>query len=329
MSTITGNINFLEPGCELDHYRIEALVATSGMATIFRAIDLHTGLQVALKVPHFEVESDPVFFDRFHREEEIGRELDHPGVMKVFTDGDRSRLYLVMEWIEGRLLREILNGRKKLPPERAVRIVLRICDALDYVHGRGVVHRDLKPENLMIDDEDNIKLIDFGIAAKAGARRLTFGNFSKKTGTPDYVSPEQINGKRGDARSDVYSLGIMLYEMLTGGLPFPGADPFVFLNSKLLNHPVPPREVDPGITPQLQEIIYRALERDPKHRYASVREFAWDLEHQDQVAEIDRTELHDWKQQRKLGTRAAWLYAMIGLIPAFIIALLLLAARHG
>src|ERR1035437_7245333 len=134
------------------------------MASIFRGKDTRTGRTVAIKVPHIEMESDPVFFERFQREEEIGRKLDHPGVMKVLGDDDRSERYMVMEWVEERLLRQTMNEQRKLPPERAVRIALRICDALDYIHRNGVVHRDLKPENIMIDAEDNIKLIDFGIA---------------------------------------------------------------------------------------------------------------------------------------------------------------------
>ena len=174
------------------------------------------------KVPHPEMEADPVLVERFKREQEIGQVLDHPGVVKTFNSEERSRLYMVMEWVEGRLLRTILNEEGPLPVERAENITLHICDALDYMHKQGIVHRDLKPENVMVNDRDEIKLIDFGIAMKEDARRLTFVNVSSMLGTPDYISPEQVQGKRGDQRSDMYALGIMFYEMLTGQVPFSG-----------------------------------------------------------------------------------------------------------
>jgi eukaryotic-like serine/threonine-protein kinase len=312
----------------LDHYHLDDVVARSGMATIFRATDQRSRQQVAIKVPHPEVESDPALFERFRREEEIGRRLDHPGVMKVFPKEDSDQVYMVMEWVDGKLLRQLLQQERKLPLEQTVSIVLQMCDVLEYVHKHDVVHRDLKPENVMIDDQGRIKLIDFGIAASASARRLTFANFSKTMGTPDYISPEQVKGKRGDVRSDIYALGVMLYEMSTGALPFSGPNPFAVMNSRLLNSPVPPRELNPEISPQLQEIIYRALEREPKNRYASVRELAWDLQHQEMVGVADRRELHEWKRQRNANSRKVWLYVALALLPVAIFVLMVLLAHR-
>ncbi|HEX4425669.1 MAG TPA: serine/threonine-protein kinase [Terriglobales bacterium] len=318
----------LQTGDELDHYRIEDVVARSGMASIFRATDLSNGQTVAIKVPHKEMESDPVFSDRFQREQEIGRKLDHPGVMKVLPPGDRSQIYMVMEWVGGRLLRQILNEEGKLPPERAVRIAVGIAEALEYIHKHGVVHRDLKPENIMIDADDNIKLIDFGIAANVSSRRLTFAKLSQALGTPDYISPEQVKGRRGDARSDIYALGVMLYEMLTGKVPFSGANAFVIMNDRLANDPPAPREINAEISPQLQEIIYRAMERDPKRRYPTAHEFAWDLQHQDQVGVESRAEAGAPRGRRASNSGKFFLYATLALIPIAIFALLLWMARH-
>ncbi len=300
------------------------------MASIYKATDTRNGAQVAVKIPHPEVESEPVFFERFQREENIGTKLDHPAVMKVFAVPDRSQVYMVMEWVDGKLLRYILKEEKKLSAERATRITIGICKALEYIHANGVVHRDLKPENIMVGPNDSVKLIDFGIAGQEGARRLTFAKLSNLMGTPDYISPEQVKGKRGDGRSDIYSVGIMLYEMLTGEVPFKGPSPFAVMNDRLMNYPVPPRELNPQITPQMQEIIYRAIERDPSNRYARARDFVSDLEHQDQVGVSDeRLELHNWKQRREPIYKKILMYVLLALIPVVVFGLLLYVAKHG
>jgi serine/threonine-protein kinase len=313
----------INPGEKVDHYRIDGMIARTATATIFRAIDLRTDQQVAIKVPHPELETDPTFSDRFRREEEIGEQFNHPGLIKVVADQDRSRPYIVMEWFEGRPLSQIM-AEEKISSGRAVRIVIEICRALEYIHNHGIVQRDLRPAHVLVDAEDHIKLIDFGAAGQAAARRITFTNISQITGGSEYISPEELKGKRGDARSDIYAMGIILYEMLTGKRPFPGAEAI----DRILNHPVPPREINPAISPQLQEVIYRALEREPGNRYANARDFARDLEHLDQVGVADRPELRDWKKRRSPQPSKVLLYVAMALIPIVIFgALLYFASR--
>jgi len=318
----------LEPGAILDNYRIEALIAESGMAAVYRATDIRNSRQVALKIPHGAMEADPVLFERFKREEEIGTRLNHPNVMRVYEDPDRSRIYMILEWCEGRLLRQILSEQGKLSQERALHITLGILHALDYIHKQGVVHRDLKPENIMVNEKDEIKLIDFGIASSEGAKRLTYAGFTATMGTPDYISPEQCKGKRGDGRSDIYTAGIMLYEMLSGKKPFQGDSPMAIMNDRLLNHPVPPHVAEPSIGPQLQEILYRALERDPVKRYSAAREFALDLENIDRVGVEDRIELREWRNRKSDGARKVFLYVGLALIPFVLFGLLILVMHH-
>jgi eukaryotic-like serine/threonine-protein kinase len=317
----------LRAGDTIDHYEIDSLVARSGMASIFRAKDLRSGETVAIKVPHPEMEEDEVFLARFEREEEIGSELEHPGVMKVYRDAERTLRYMVMEWVEGRELRKLLKDHKKLPAARAIAITTALCEALDYAHSMGVVHRDLKPENVMVSEGDRTKLIDFGIAGKHGARRLTFGYLSQIMGTPDYIAPEQVNGRAGDARSDIFAVGVMLYEMVTGATPFRGANPLLVMNDRLLNNPIPPRELNPEISPELQEVIYRALRRDPVERYRTAAAFAWDLEHLSEVFAEDRPELRDWDWRKRPVMKSILIYAGLALIPVVIFALLLRVAN--
>jgi len=314
-------------GSEIDYYRIEEPVARSGMASIYRATDTRDNRQVALKIPHPDMEADPILFDRFQREAGIGEKLDHPKVMRVYGGEERSRIYMVMEWCEGRLLRAILD-EGLLSQERALRIAGEVLEGLDYIHANGVVHRDLKPENIMVDVDDHIKLIDFGIAGDAGAKRLTYANFTAAIGTPNYISPEQVKGKRGDGRSDIYSMGVILYEMLSGKLPFNGPNPMAAMNERLLNYPVPPTVANPAISAQLQEVIYRAMERDPKNRYAKASEFAWDLAHLDQVGVEDRVELRDWQKRKSQSLRKFLYYGGLAMIPVVLLLLMFLLAHR-
>ncbi len=280
----------VQAGQKLDQYELTELLARSGMASIFRAIDERTGSTVAVKVPHMQYESDIAFYQRFEREEQIGQKLEHPNIVRVLKPESKSRLYLVMEFAEGRSLRAILQREKKLDVPRALDLAKQIASALVYMHARGIVHRDLKPDNVLVGDEGKIKLLDFGIAMDEEARRLTWFGLSPPVGTPDYMAPEQVRGKRGDARTDVYALGTMLYEMITGELPYAAANVHAMMRAKLNEDPRPPRDAMPGIDPQLEEIILRAIDRAPRERYATAREMLTDLEDPSKVVQRDRSE---------------------------------------
>jgi eukaryotic-like serine/threonine-protein kinase len=316
----------LQPGQRFEYFRIEAFIVRTCMTTIYRATDLRTGQLVAIKIPHPELECDPVFYSRFQREIAIGKKLKHPGIVQTIDSGDMDQLCIVMEWVEGRFLREILTREGKLSIERATRIALGVCEALEYIHSQGVVHRDLKPENIMVGEGDATKLIDFGIAASEGMRRLTFSKFSNAMGTPDYISPEQIKRKRSDGRSDLYALGVILHEMLTGQTPFDGPNPFAVMNDRLVNDPPSAREINPEISPQTQEILYRAMERDPENRFSGARQFAAALAHPDCVEVIDRSARKEQKPVRLSFLKRIRSYTMFLTIPVMIFTPLLLIA---
>ncbi|HEX4338609.1 MAG TPA: serine/threonine-protein kinase [Polyangiaceae bacterium] len=276
-------------GEELDQYSLTELLARSGMASIFKAIDRETGSIVALKVPYFQLESDIVFHERFRREEDIGKRLDHPNIVKVLTPKKKSRLYLAMEFVDGTSLRALMEREPKMPEVTAVGLARQICDALVYMHARGVVHRDLKPENVLITGDGVLKILDFGIAMDEAARRLTWAGLSSTIGTPDYMAPEQIGGRRGDVRTDVYALGTILYEMVAGELPYAAPSAQAMMRAKTTADPEPPARHRPDITPGLQEIIMHAIARAPRDRYKTAAELLEDLREPSAVVPGSRT----------------------------------------
>lgn len=276
----------LQVGQVLDErFEITDVISRSGMSSVFKATDLRTGQPVALKVPLLKLESDPAFFSRFEREEEIGRALNHPSILKIVPvdPKERSRPYLVMEYLEGQTLDEVMQQVKPMPEGDALRIVSRLCDAIDYLHRQGVIHRDLKPPNIMLCRDGSLRIMDFGIAKAAASRRITFGGFSPTLGTPDYMAPEQVKGQRGDERTDIYSLGAILYEMLTGRLPFEGQNAYAVMNARLAGDPVAPRVCNPRLRPEVEEIVLHAVARNPTDRYASAAAMKAELDAPDRV----------------------------------------------
>ena len=316
-----GITNILEVGSQIDSYRIDEVLSRSRTSNVFRATDLRDGRTVALKIPDPEMETDPFLLERFRRSAEIGEKLGHHGVMRVFSEVERSRVYMVMEWCEGQMLRHLMNAGK-VAPARAVRIATAVLEALQYLHDNGVVHRALTPESIMVAANDTIKILDFGQASEAASRRLTYTNLADDLGTVDYISPEQVAGRRCDGRADIYAMGVILYEMLTGKLPFTGSSPAELMKARLIGPPIPPRIAMPSISPHLQEVLYRALEKDPHNRYARARDFAHDLQHLDRVGIEVRPELRNWNRKNLL--RKVLLYLFLLLVPVAILGVMAL-----
>ncbi len=270
-----------------DQYQLTELLARSGMASIFKAVDTLSGQPVALKIPHIQYESDIVFSERFRREDEIGQRLVHPNVVRVLTPREKSRVYMAMEFVEGKSLRALMRPREPFPVEKALDIARQVCSALAYLHDEGVVHRDIKPENVLVTPAGQVKILDFGIALFESERRLTWTGLSNAVGTPDYMAPEQIRGRRGDPRTDVYAVGMLLYEMLTCNLPYESANPRALLYAKKNEDPRPPSYHVPGFDASLEAIILRALERDPRDRYPTAALLLRDLENPSAVPPRD------------------------------------------
>ncbi len=316
--------NEVQLGQVLDErFRIMDVINRSGMATIYKAEDAKTGQTVALKIPFMQFESDPGFFGRFEREEAIGKTLHHPAILRVIPFEEKSRSYIVMEYLKGQTLRQLLRAVERLPVPDAIAIALRLCGALEYMHAHQVIHRDLKPENIMICNDGSLRIMDFGIAKVAGLRRLTFSGFSPAMGTPDYMAPEQVKGKRGDARTDIYSLGAVLYEMVTGSAPFEGTSPYQIMNARLTGDPVAPRRRNPEIPPQVEEIILHAMERNPAERYARASEMEAELRAPQSVRLTGRSERLKSPRLWKTRGRMVYLIVLAALIPVVCILLLL------
>jgi serine/threonine-protein kinase len=317
-------------GDRLDQYELTDLLARSGMASIFKAVDRKSGATVAVKVPHMQYESDIAFFQRFEREEKIGQKLAHDNIVRFLAPESKSRMYLVMELAEGESLRALIGRRKRLPLPEALAIIIQVVDALRYLHENGIVHRDLKPENVLVTADGHVKLIDFGIAMDESARRLTWVGLSSTIGTPDYMAPEQVRGRRGDARTDVYSAGTMLYEMITGELPLTAGNVHAMMRAKLEQDPRPPHELLPDLDPKIEEIILRAIDRTPRERYRSAAEMLVDLRDPSQVVVQDRSQRRESRPLFALARLPRGAVSAVALVTIFVaLGMLIWATGRG
>ena len=261
-------------------FLIQEVVGRSAMATVYRALDQELGGRVvAVKVPLTRIESDPVSYGRFQREERVGFALKDPLLLEfIRVEGQKSRPYIVMEYLDGCTLAYILHRTRPLPEKDALRIASVICEALKHMHSRRFVHRDLKPGNVMICRNQSLCVMDFGLAAEVDSGFSLFDGLTPIFGTPEYMAPEQVRNKANDERTDIYSLGVILYQMLTGVLPFPSDDPWAAAQMRVNGDPVAPRFINPAISPEAEEIVLRAMRRDPEERYRSVQAFQSELD---------------------------------------------------
>lgn len=272
----------------IDRFEIVKVLGQGAYAETYLARDGETGDLIVLKFPDPGLFADPALFQRYAREAKIARSIGHPGVQRAIDGNeDRSEPYLVLEYVDGRDLRQhmqsVIDRCGQVPIEMAVDWGLQLSDALEYLHARGVVHRDLKPENVLVEGGEHLKIADFGTALLEGAKRLTWKHLSDGVGTPDYMSPEQIQGERGDERSDIYAWGIMMYEFLTASVPFRGDNWMATMAGHLTKTPEPPRRRRIDVPQQLEAVVLRAMRRYPENRYQTVTELRSDLQHLDEV----------------------------------------------
>ncbi|WP_067451074.1 Stk1 family PASTA domain-containing Ser/Thr kinase [Actinomadura macra] len=264
-------------------YELDTVIGRGGMAEVYRARDLRLDRVVAVKTLRSDLARDPTFQARFRREAQSAASLNHPSVIAVYDTGedmigDTSIPYIVMEYVDGSTLRDLLRENRALLPDKALEITDGILRALDYSHRGGIVHRDIKPANVMMTRAHEVKVMDFGIARAMSDSAATMTQTAQVIGTAQYLSPEQARGERVDARSDIYSTGCVLYELLTGKPPFTGDSPVAIAYQHVREEPVPPSQVDPEIPHWADAIVLKAMAKDPAHRYQNANEFRQEIQ---------------------------------------------------
>ncbi len=264
-------------------YELDGVIGRGGMAEVYKARDLRLDRIVAIKTLRSDLARDPTFQARFRREAQSAASLNHPSVIAVYDTGedvigDTNIPYIVMEFVEGHTLRDLLRENRRLRPEKALEITDGILQALDYSHRGGIIHRDIKPANVMLTRAHEVKVMDFGIARAMADSAATMTQTAQVIGTAQYLSPEQARGERVDARSDLYSTGCVLYELLTGRPPFTGDSPVSIAYQHVREEPVPPSQVDPAIPQWCDSIVLKAMAKDANHRYQTANEFRADVQ---------------------------------------------------
>jgi beta-lactam-binding protein with PASTA domain len=265
-----------------ERYEIGGVLGRGGMAEVHRGRDLRLGREVAVKVLRSDLARDPSFQVRFRREAQAAASLNHPAIVAVYDTGeDRTPMgatpYIVMEYVEGETLRDVLRREGHLSPERAMSLSADICGALDFSHRNGIVHRDVKPGNVMITPQGAVKVMDFGIARAVSDSAATMTSTAAVIGTAQYLSPEQARGEGVDARSDVYSLGCLLYELVTGAPPFTGDSPVAVAYQHVREDPRLPSSINPQVPAELDAILLKAMSKNPANRYQSAADMRNDL----------------------------------------------------
>jgi eukaryotic-like serine/threonine-protein kinase len=265
-------------------YELGELLGRGGMAEVRRAVDQRLGRSVAVKQLRADLATDSTFQARFRREAQSAAGLNHPTIVAVYDTGEEidpvtgvSVPYIVMELVDGPTLRDVLKDGRKILPERALELTQGVLDALSYSHKAGIVHRDIKPANVMLTPNGGVKVMDFGIARAVADTSATMTQTAAVIGTAQYLSPEQARGEKVDARSDLYSTGCLLYELLVGRPPFVGDSPVSVAYQHVRETPLPPSQLDPEISPEIDAVVLKALAKDPAERYQSAREMKDDI----------------------------------------------------
>lgn len=325
-------------------YRLGAVIGHGGMAEVHRGRDVRLGRDVAIKLLRPELARDPSFQTRFRREAQAAASLNHPAIVAVYDTGEDHSdgvvtPYIVMEHVEGRTLREVLAAEGRLLPQRAMEITGQICAALEQAHRAGIVHRDIKPGNVMVTPAGEVKVMDFGIARAMTGASSTMTQTAAVIGTAHYLSPEQARGEHVDARSDIYSTGCLLYELVTGGPPFSGDTPVAVAYQHVREEPIPPSRVEPEVPAAIDAIVLKAMAKNPANRYQTAAQMRADLERAlagqpveaaPVLAEDSTTVLPPppttvllRQQQRRPGRMLAYIALGVATVLVFLVALLL------